>query len=97
MLLEDVNRVRSQSQSYTMKQKLLQSLSSFVRGPAQAYLYQTLGLLGAGAAAIGFAGVSLLTNKLNASAQRDALTNTYRDELAVMLGKDRKAITCDGF
>lgn len=93
MLLEDAERAKAQTENYSLKQKVLQGVSSVVRGPVQAYAWQAFGAIAAGFAAIGFIGVSMIANRLNATAQLDAMTNTYRDELAILLNKDRNAVT----
>ena len=69
MLLEDAERAKAQTESYSLKQKVLQGVSSIVRGPVQAYALQAFGAIAAGVAAIGFVGVSMITNRLNATAQ----------------------------
>lgn len=97
MLVEDVDRVREQSKSFSTKQQILQGVSQILRGPTQGYLFRTFGILGGVASTLGFIGVSIVANKLTANAERDKLTNTYRDELATILGKDRNAITGDDF
>ena len=93
MLLEDADRVRAQSDDYALKQKLIQSTASLIQGPAQALFYQMFGPVGAGAAVLSFIGLAFMGNKLNTNAQHNLLTNSYRDELAKMLGKDRGEVT----
>lgn len=93
MNLQDLAIEKSQAKSYTIKQKLLGSVSSFVKGPAQAYLNHTWGLLGSFFGAIGFTCISATNNYLDFHQQKQNLVNCYRDELAVLLKRDRQSIT----
>jgi hypothetical protein len=97
MLLEDAERAKAQTITYSLKQKVLQGVANFVRGPAQAYAMQTFGSIAAGFSALGFIGISMALNRLNANAQLDSVTNIYRDELALILDKDRNAIMAEDF
>lgn len=92
MLLQDIQREKSDAKEFGIKQKLLQSVSSFVRGPAQAYLQNTLGIVGGALSAFGFIAVSAVANHIGFSIQRRKLLNDYRDELAILKGKDRNLI-----
>jgi hypothetical protein len=95
MLLQDIQREKNDAKGFTFKQKLLQSVSGFVRGPAQSYLKVEYGFLGGGLSALGFLAVSATANYLGFSKEKHDLLNNYRDELALLLHKDREAVTFD--
>jgi hypothetical protein len=93
MLLQDIQREKNETKGFTFKQKLLQSVSGFVRGPAQSFLQANFGWLGGGLSALGFLAVSATANYLGFSREKHELLNNYRDELALLLRKDREAVT----
>lgn len=96
MLLEDVDRLKAQRESFSLKQKLLQSVSGIVQGPAQAAAFLSpLGFMGSLATGAGFLALTSIGNMLHAGAEYDKLTNSYRDELARILKRDRNSITRD--
>lgn len=95
MLLQDIQREKSDEKEFTFKQKLLKSVSGFVRGPAQYFLKVHYGWLGGGLSALGFLTVSAITNYLGFSKEKHDLLNNYRDELALLLRKNREAVTFD--
>ncbi len=92
MLLQDIQRERHDAKEYTLKQKLLQSVMGFVRGPIQAYLQVNHGFLGSSLGAMGILAVSTLGNHFGFSAQRRNVVNVYRDEIAIALNKERESI-----
>ena len=93
MLLEDADRAQRQQESSMFKRKLIQAVSGFVRGPFQAHLFEKFGFIGALPAVFGFIGLSAIANHFEAKDKLDELTNTYRDDLATMLGQPRGTIT----
>ena len=92
MLLQDIQREKNDSKDHKVKQDLLQSVSGFVRGPAQVYFKAKFGLVGGTLSAVGFIAISAIANHIGFTAQRRNLLNTYRDELALVLHKDRDAL-----
>ncbi len=95
MLLQDIQREKSDAKQFGAKQKLLQAVISSLRGPMQAYLKVTFGLFAGLAGAVVSTAFSAAGNYIGFNAQRRAAVNAYRDELALLVGKDRDTITED--
>lgn len=97
MLLEDINRRREQAEDISLKHKFIRSVLPFTEGAIQAFLFHTFGLIAALPAAAVFMGVWALGIQFSRNHSLDSVTNSYRDELAQMLGKSRSTITREDF
>jgi hypothetical protein len=97
MLLEDINRRREQAEDFSLKNKFIRSVLAFVEGPIQAFLFHSFGLIAALPAAAAFMGAYALGIRFVTNNRLDSVTNSYRDELAQILGKSRSTITREDF
>jgi hypothetical protein len=97
MLLEDINRRRELAEDISLKHKLFATVLPFLEGTVQAFLFHSFGLIAALPAAAGFMGAWALGGQFSKNHKLDSATNSYRDELGLMLGKSRSAITREDF